>query len=40
MKNADLALYHAKEQGRGRYAFFTDDLLQKKQDIILDGIIK
>ncbi|MBL0265412.1 MAG: diguanylate cyclase [Leptospiraceae bacterium] len=40
MKNADLALYHAKEQGRGRYAFFTDDLLLKKQDIILDGIIK
>ncbi|MBK6607021.1 MAG: diguanylate cyclase [Leptospiraceae bacterium] len=40
MKNADLALYHAKEQGRGRYAFFTDDLLLKKQETILDGMIQ
>ena len=26
LRNADLALYKAKEDGRGRFAFFTPDL--------------
>ena len=30
MNNADAALYYAKEQGRGCYAFFTEDLLLKR----------
>lgn len=28
-KNADLAMYHAKEQGRNRYQFYSDDMNQR-----------
>ncbi len=31
VKNADMAMYHAKSLGRNRYQFFTDELNQKTQ---------
>ncbi len=31
LKNADLALYHAKAEGRGRCRYFTDELGQARQ---------
>lgn len=32
LKQADIALYHAKETGRGRYQFFMEELNQKLKD--------
>ena len=32
MRNADIAMYHAKEQGRNTYHFFTDSMLIAAQD--------
>lgn len=32
MDNADAALYYAKEQGRGRFAFFSEQLTQKARE--------
>mgnify|MGYP005664165189 CR=1 FL=1 len=34
MKNADIAMYEAKESGRRQYSFFTQELNQKTQDYI------
>ncbi len=34
MSNADAALYHAKAQGRGCFAYFTEDLTQKARQRI------
>ena len=37
MKNSDIAMYAAKNAGRSRYSFFTDELNKKVQDsIVLD----
>ena len=30
MKNADLALYHAKREGRNNYQFFTEELRKEE----------
>ena len=32
MRNADIAMYHAKEQGRNNYHFFTDSMLVSAQE--------
>lgn len=34
MKNADIAMYQAKENGRSRYHFFTEELNRKTQELI------
>lgn len=34
MRNADLALYRAKERGRDRYAFFTEELNEKAAHLL------
>lgn len=34
MDNADTALYHAKDQGRGCFAYFSEDLTQKARERI------
>ncbi|MDA7817137.1 EAL domain-containing protein [Sulfurimonas sp.] len=41
MKNADIAMYESKEQGRGRYSFFTKEINSKLQkSILLDQRMK
>jgi len=34
MKNSDIAMYEAKNRGRGRYHFFTEELNKRVQDAI------
>jgi diguanylate cyclase (GGDEF)-like protein len=41
LKNADLALYHAKAEGRGRCRHFTDELGQERQRrMVLSGQLR
>ncbi len=41
MDNADTALYHAKDQGRGCFAYFSEELTQKARErIILESRLR